>query len=91
MMTKDKLLGRLLINYWLHDRRNKVKTRINGGFIMEVTDQVLDFLKKSDKPLKGGEIAEGLGIDKKEVDKAIKKLKMQDLIESPKACFYQAK
>ena len=58
---------------------------------MEAKDKVLDTLKKSDQPLKGGEIAEMSGLDKKEVDKAIKQLKMEGSIESPKRCFYSAK
>jgi len=58
---------------------------------MEVKDKVLDTLKKSDQPLKGGEIAEMSGLDKKDVDKAIKVLKTEGLIESPKRCFYAAK
>jgi len=58
---------------------------------MEIKDKVLETLKTSDVPLKGGEIAELSGIDKKEVDKAIKQLKTDNLIESPKRCFYSAK
>ncbi|NOX86844.1 MAG: HTH domain-containing protein [Chlorobi bacterium] len=58
---------------------------------MEVKDKVLETLKKSDKPLKGGEISEISGIDKKEVDKAIKVLKKEGLLESPKRCYYTAK
>ncbi len=58
---------------------------------MEAKDKVLDTLKKSDQPLKGGEIAEKSGLDKKEVDKTIKTLKTEGLIESPKRCFYSAK
>jgi len=58
---------------------------------MEIKDKVLETLKISDVPLKGGEIAELSGIDKKEVDKAIKQLKTDNLIESPKRCFYSAK
>ena len=54
----------------------------------DVQDRVLQVLKDSDEPLKGGEIAEATGIDKKEVDKAIKKLKADGLIGSPKRCFY---
>jgi hypothetical protein len=55
---------------------------------MEATDKVLDTLKKSDSPLRGGEIAERSGLDKKEVDKAIKVLKTEEKIFSPKRCFY---
>jgi len=58
---------------------------------MEIKDKVLETLKTSDVPLKGGDIAELSGIDKKEVDKAIKQLKTDNLIESPKRCFYSAK
>ena len=58
---------------------------------MEAKEKVLNTLKKSDTPLKGGEIAEKSGLDKKEVDKAIKVLKTEGLIESPKRCFYSAK
>lgn len=57
---------------------------------MEVKNKVLEILKNSDKPLKGGEISEISGIDKKEVDKAIKTLKIEDKINSPKRCFYEA-
>ncbi|MEW9095810.1 MAG: MarR family transcriptional regulator [Clostridiaceae bacterium] len=57
---------------------------------MEIKDKVLDLLKGSE-PLKSGEIAEKLEVDKTEVDKAIKALKKEELIESPKRCYYSAK
>ena len=52
---------------------------------------VIETLKKAGKPLKAGEIAELSGVDKKDVDKAIKSLKTQDLIASPKRCYYGPK
>lgn len=58
---------------------------------METNDKVLEILKNSDKPLKSAEISELAGIEKKEVDKSIKKLKTIGLIESPKNCYYVAK
>lgn len=58
---------------------------------MDAKETVLKTLKNSDKPLKGGEIAELSGLEKKIVDKAIKQLKTEDLIEVPKRCFYSAK
>ena len=58
---------------------------------MEIKDKVLETLKKSGQPLKGGEIAEQSGIDKQHVDKAIKLLKTEGLIESPKRCYYTVK
>jgi len=58
---------------------------------MEFEKMVLETLKTSDQPLKGKEIAELTGIDKKDVDKAIKKLKKDEKIYSPKNCFYSIK
>ena len=53
--------------------------------------KVLDNMKKADKPLKTGEIVELSGLGKDVVAKAIKTLKADGLIDSPKRCFYQAK
>jgi DNA-binding MarR family transcriptional regulator len=58
---------------------------------MDTNEKVLKALKDAGKALKGGEIADITGIDKKDVDKAIKKLKAEDKIISPKMCFYEAK
>jgi Mn-dependent DtxR family transcriptional regulator len=58
---------------------------------MELTDKVLQALKKSGKAMKSGEIAEMITVDKAEVDKVIKKLKKEEKIFSPKNCYYQAK
>lgn len=49
---------------------------------------VLDTLKKSSDPMKSGEIAEACQLDKKEVDKAIKKLRADGTVISPKYCYY---
>lgn len=53
-------------------------------------DKIITLLKENE-PLKGGEIAEKLGTDKKEIDKLIKKLKKEDKIISPKRCYYSVK
>lgn len=58
---------------------------------MDAKEIVLQALKNSDKPLKTQDIVEKTGLDKKEVEKAIKDLKNEGLIESPKRCYYQAK
>lgn len=55
---------------------------------MDVKEKVLEVLKNSTEPLKGGQIAEIAGVDKKEIDKAIKALKTEEKITSPKRCFY---
>ena len=58
---------------------------------MENTQKVLEAMQKSGKALKSGEIAEISGLDKKEVDKAMKILKDEDKIVSPKRCFWEPK
>ncbi len=55
---------------------------------MENTELIIKILQESETPLRAGEIAEKAGLDKKEIDKAIKKLKKDELIISPKRCFY---
>jgi hypothetical protein len=54
-------------------------------------EKVLTTLKKSGKAMKSAEIAEAAKIDKAEVDKALKILKKEEKVFSPKVCFYQAK
>ncbi|NLJ72500.1 MAG: ArsR family transcriptional regulator [Syntrophomonadaceae bacterium] len=53
--------------------------------------QVIKALNEAGKPLKAGEIAEITGLDKKEIDKIIKKLRTEEVIHSPKRCFYEPK
>jgi len=54
-------------------------------------EKVLETLKAAGKPMKAGEIAEASGLDKKEVDKAMKVLKVEEKIVSPKRCFWEPK
>ena len=55
---------------------------------MESKDAIIKAMEKSGKPMKGGEIAEASGVDKKEVDKLIKKLVAEGKINSPQRCYY---
>ena len=55
---------------------------------MESKDAVIQAMEKSGRPMKGGEIAEVSGVDKKEVDKVIKKLVAEGKVDSPVRCFY---
>ena len=57
---------------------------------MEAKEMVLQTLKNAPAPMKAGELVTATGLDKKEVDKAIKALKKEELITSPKNCFYSA-
>jgi hypothetical protein len=54
-------------------------------------NKVLAVFKKEAKPLSSKEVAELSGLDKKDVDKIIKKLKDSDQLDSPKRCYYQVK
>ena len=55
---------------------------------MESKEAIVKAMEKSGKPMKGGEIAEASGVDKKEVDKLIKKLVAEGKVDSPVRCFY---
>lgn len=52
---------------------------------------VLEVMQKAAKPMRPGEICEAAGLEKAEADKAIKALKEEGKIFSPKRCFYEAK
>ncbi|WP_340112911.1 hypothetical protein [Maribellus mangrovi] len=54
-------------------------------------EKVLAAMQAAGKPMKAGEIAEAAGLDKKEVDKAMKVLKSEEKIVSPKRCFWEPK
>ncbi|HBF87854.1 MAG TPA: MarR family transcriptional regulator [Bacteroidales bacterium] len=58
---------------------------------METSEKIIQAIKKAGKAMKSAEIADATGIDKKEVDKVLKKLKTEEKIISPKMCFYDVK
>ena len=53
---------------------------------METKDRVLATMNEAGEPLNAGKIAELSGIDRKEVDKAMKQLKDEGVIVSPVRC-----
>lgn len=53
-----------------------------------MVDKIIKTILSAGKALKAGEIAELAGIDKKEVDKAVKMLKDEEKIFCPKRCYY---
>lgn len=57
---------------------------------MELQNEIIKLLKNSE-PMKAVEISEALKADKKDVEKAIKKLKDEGKIDSPKRCYYGVK
>lgn len=58
---------------------------------MDYQDIVLKTLKSAGAPMKSKEIAEQAGVEKNEIDKAIKALKKDEKIVSPKFCYYEPK
>ncbi|MBX3044053.1 MAG: MarR family transcriptional regulator [Candidatus Kapabacteria bacterium] len=58
---------------------------------MENSVIILDVLKKSATAMSAGEIADVSGLDRKIVDKEMKKLKDSGEIISPKRCYWEPK
>lgn len=58
---------------------------------MDAKNIVLETLKNAGEPLSAGQIAEKSGLDRKEVDKAMKSLKEEEQIISPKRCYWSPK
>ncbi len=58
---------------------------------MENKEKVLVAMKNAGEPLNAGKIVELTGLERKEVDKAMKQLKTEGAIVSPKVCFWQPK
>ncbi|MBR3765837.1 MAG: GntR family transcriptional regulator [Muribaculaceae bacterium] len=53
---------------------------------MEIKEKILATMKAAGEPLNAGKIAEISGLDRKEVDKAMKQLKEEGAIVSPVRC-----
>ncbi len=53
---------------------------------MEIKELVIQTLDASSEPMRAGEIAEAANLERKEVDKAMKALKAEGRIVSPKHC-----
>ncbi|NTU58675.1 MAG: winged helix-turn-helix transcriptional regulator [Chlorobiaceae bacterium] len=58
---------------------------------MGAKETVLEVLKKEGEAMSAGQIAEKSGLDRKEVDKAMKALKDEELIVSPRRCYWAPK
>ncbi|MBN2719274.1 MAG: transcriptional regulator [Deltaproteobacteria bacterium] len=58
---------------------------------MDIESKVLSTMKKAGEPLNAGKIAELSGLDRKDVDKAMKNLKADAKIVSPKRCYWSPK
>lgn len=56
---------------------------------MEAKEQVLAAMKAAGEPVNAGKIAELSGLDRKDVDKAMKELKTEGAIVSPVRCKWE--
>lgn len=56
---------------------------------METKDKVLATMREAGTPVNAGKIAELSGLDRKEVDKAMKQLKLEGAIVSPVRCKWE--
>jgi len=56
---------------------------------METKEIVLEAMKKAGVPINAGKLVELTGLDRKDVDKAMKQLKVEGAIVSPKVCYWQ--
>ena len=54
----------------------------------EHAEKVLKAMKNAGKPVRPGDVAKTLGMESKKVSKAIKVLKKDGKIHSPKRCYY---
>ncbi len=58
---------------------------------MDIQEKIIKAFEEAGTAMRTGEIAEKAGLDKKDVEKAIKKMKETETIFSPKRCFYDIK
>jgi len=56
---------------------------------METTEAILEAMRKAGEPMSAGQIADATGIDRKEIDKAMKAMKKEESIVSPKRCYWE--
>jgi len=58
---------------------------------MNTQEKIIKAFETAEKPLRPGEVAELAGLEKKEVEKEIKKMKDAGTLYSPVRCFYDVK
>jgi len=58
---------------------------------MSTQEKIIKAFETAGKPLRAGEVAEIAGLEKKDVEKEIKKMKDAGTLYSPVRCFYDLK
>ena len=56
---------------------------------MSILEDVMKAIKEAGKPVSAGEIEKITGLDRKEIDKAFKELKKENMITSPVRCKWE--
>jgi predicted transcriptional regulator len=56
---------------------------------MSILEDVMKAMKEAGKPVSAGEIEKLTGLDRKEIDKAFKELKKENMITSPVRCKWE--
>ncbi|KFX58643.1 transcriptional regulator [Clostridium botulinum] len=56
---------------------------------MDMKQQILNTMNEANKPLSAGEVEKLSGLDRKDIDKAFKELKKEELIISPVRCKWE--
>ena len=56
---------------------------------MEIQEKVIQAMNQAGKALKAGELVDLCGLSRPEVDKALKQLKKEERITSPKVCYWE--
>ncbi len=55
---------------------------------MDIQEKIIEVFNEVGQAMRPGELAEKAGLEKAEVEKAIKKMKDSGTLHSPKRCFY---
>lgn len=58
---------------------------------MDSYETILEYFSSCDEPVNAGKVATDTGVDRKEVDKIMAKLKKEEKIVSPKRCYWEIK
>ncbi|WP_315080532.1 transcriptional regulator [uncultured Clostridium sp.] len=56
---------------------------------MDLKQQILNTMNEANEPLSAGEVEKLSGLDRKDIDKAFKELKKEELIVSPVRCKWE--
>lgn len=56
---------------------------------MDIKETILKTMKDAGKPVSAGEVEKLSGLDRKDIDKAFKELKKEELIVSPVRCKWE--